>query len=45
MKNSVSTIGTPDLPNALPYPQIPPDAKHKFVVTCLNALFVESVSV
>jgi hypothetical protein len=29
--------------NALPEPQILPDAKHKFGVTCLDALFVESV--
>jgi hypothetical protein len=30
---------------ALRDPQIPPDAKHKFGVTCLGVLFLESVLV
>jgi hypothetical protein len=31
--------------NALGDPQVPPDAKHKFGVMCLGALFFESVPV
>jgi hypothetical protein len=31
--------------NALRDPQIPPDTKNKFGVTCLDALFLESVPV
>jgi hypothetical protein len=31
--------------NALRDPQIPLDAKHKFLVMCLDAIFIESVPV
>jgi hypothetical protein len=31
--------------NALRHPQIPPDAKHEFDVTCPSSLFVESLLV
>jgi hypothetical protein len=43
MKNIVSTFGTPGRKqNALRDPQIPPDEKHMFSITCPDTLFMET---
>jgi hypothetical protein len=41
MRNNAMTFHAPNAQDALHDPQIPPDEKHKFGLTCLGAPFME----